>query len=569
MKKTYIYRMIKKGLIIIFYMLFLINYAPITAYASSEHKELIVLIDSSGSMNENNCENSDKAKEWAKEITIFCYGLDVNLTLYTFESKLGNDSLLSEICFREKVNDKNYMEIIHNIECIKFDGIYTDQLGALRETVDRFEDLMEPLNIVILSDGTIDYTNDGDALESTEEIGAKDDFVLLCEYLAEQNNSIFLVAFIDEIEMFYRLNDIKNIAVLNKKDPFNTLLEQLFLKMNLPIITNSDEIVSNLDKINFYIKNDVYKSIIKVFYDEHINLNDIQLYKDGNELSSDEYKILLYSRSIVIITLIDPPPACYTIKFPDSISGKYEWRDIIRQDINLDISLYGQGINIIQKEDEENYYIIESLTNQDISFSYGIDYDIFSKYLSELSYNLKTLVNQGDVIDEIETKIKSNVINFIVEPNKIYKGCIKLEIYGDVYEEPFTIEVIEAPEEQAKEPITPSDNKKTILVYQKLNIEGYLSDVNQEYTIKNGLNEIKQGDSIYATDNNFNIYFYSGGKYILYQEKESLLTICVIGREVLIAIVFIVAVLIVVLILARNIVNKRERNRRVGTVKDY
>ncbi len=307
--------------------------------------EVVILIDTSASMQEL----WTSVMEWTERIGVYSQDTGIKLRMKSFDVREREPG---EIFYGEissaAGNLTEYMDDMKGLGTP--DGRGTDHLGAIDDAVEIMNKSSAKRKcIVILSDGKLDYSVDGEdgPARETEEKEAKKSFKSRAESFAEKDGQeIVLIGFGKELDLFRNMNGVTYISGdLLTDEEINTFLRAVFGKLDIAL--EEIKLEKDGEKYKFSLDEGYYRTIIG-------------LRSENDEVDLEQFRYLLENENGPIIPeLISPlPHSCY-LYFSNLEKGSYqltmpagEWRHSLITQKKIEVS----DIELSIEEDENCIY---------------------------------------------------------------------------------------------------------------------------------------------------------------------------------------------------------------------
>lgn len=307
--------------------------------------EVVILIDTSASMQEL----WTGVMEWAERIGVYSQDTGIKLRMKSFDVREREPG---EIFYGEISSAAgNLTEYMEDMKALGTpDGRGTDHLGAIDDAVEIMnKSSAERKCIVILSDGKLDYSVDGEDghARETEEKEAKESFRNCAESFAEEEGQeIVLIGFGRELDLFENINGATYISGdLLTDEEINTFLKEIFGKLDIAL--EEIELEKDGEKLKFSLDGGYYRTIIG-------------LSSENGEVDSEQFRYLLENEyGPIIPEWISPlSHSCY-LYFSNLEKGSYqltmpagEWRHSLITQKKVEVS----NIDLTIEEDENCIY---------------------------------------------------------------------------------------------------------------------------------------------------------------------------------------------------------------------
>lgn len=376
--------------------------------------ELLVLIDNSKSVSNNN--QDEKELAWAENICAHAYGADVVLNYFWFDDENDpySDRMISGSDLKKCTEEMN--------KKVNYEGQYTDFEEAMKDALAYFNqnEVAQNQYILILSDGDFDL---GDEQEDSR---GKENFEkLLLEFISGQEygtRGIVLTGMgedyadddiYDVYEHIQSKTPTDRIRYVSIKEEINSAIREVFDQMGIPIregmINNTGE-----GQAEFKIEEDCCRAIVNIRnLEKEVSLQEVpmEIEHEGKRISADDACILKHS---AFLYFENPKQGVYTITLPP---GNYEYHIEYQKTYVLkavDLSILNTKELRITPSGEEN-----GVKEYDIS-------EIGLKFGMELYTDTEINPKDFRVWYKIESVEKQNLDMLLGEEEKTiekYKAC--------------------------------------------------------------------------------------------------------------------------------------------------
>lgn len=288
--------------------------------------EVIILLDSSGSMIEKNSyaqgeSCARRATAWAEELCILLEGKPVFMRLMIFHDH-PKDAPWPDVFAEDMsgISQDTLKMRLSEIEHISFDGQYTNHLKALEHAQDSALK-GSSRSIIMISDGKLQPDPNGeDAPVQLED--KKKAFVNLCKTLDDASDTtVYLLGLGSSLELFQTVKKESQVTVFENEVNFEELTEKLLSEMGLSVQTGAGpDVVEN--RFDFDLPSGLARAVISAAYigkseNEPVLTEEawqtvIPFYK-GRPVERLGFKL---ERSFYLY-LDDPPEGPYCVELPE------------------------------------------------------------------------------------------------------------------------------------------------------------------------------------------------------------------------------------------------------------
>lgn len=515
--------------------------------------ELIVLLDTSGTMNE---ERKNREIEWAQQICAAGAYIDINISFVCFNDEINMQEYDSKV-----ISNTDPQTCLNALSGISPTGGTTDLYGAMEWAVNTMEQNDADIKcIVMLSDGRLDLVgreDNGTPYELEDyEIEKLNEFEnLVLDFNKSENQTIVLVEFDglseeydnkltikgEEKNLFQSLKN-EGIIYFYWKDQASEAIYKIFELINYPL-TSGEEGESANNKIDFEVGDNCYRVIVNI-RNKNTGLSQnnadsiklTQMNKDGN-IPIDK---VLFANRFAFLYINELKEGNYTITLPN---GNWNYSIMYQNKAILD------GVELIVMQDGS-----EATINTDYDTNwpvYTVNQDEFSLEI-ELKYMVSPaedepiiakccLQSYGEPRKEVfqDTSIESaefksvsvkagdsrntNMVELTKQEPGTYFCKVKIDSGGNsYYSNPVWIIV----EDKEAETEVVNNEARTIKVGEQINLDELIADQNIEGDIEFYLEYAESGNSIQFDEGNSVEYdefkvenrslaFLEGGEYTL------------------------------------------------------
>lgn len=322
----------------------------------SEKTELLVLIDNSGSIQENKQQKTEQ--RWVENICAHARASEITLNFMWFDDNNARDEPKE---YSDRIiNCNDISECIETLNTdLKYDGDNTDFNAAMQDAIAYFEKTKEVQNkyILILTDGEFAPCRDFDIEKEKEEfIGKLNDFIdngedgtrgIILTGLGADNHMAQIMQSIQSGQSEQSEVDDDSVIYVPIGKEIISAVRQCFNMMGIPIKSESESVTRG-DQVSFTITETCSRAIVYIQNKDDVCWQDVEIdaFFGGKKTVIDDMSMLTHS---VYLYFKNPATGDYTISLPE---GEYKYNIEYQKVYELE----KVGFLIVDENDKEKEF---------------------------------------------------------------------------------------------------------------------------------------------------------------------------------------------------------------------